>query len=198
MLHMLAVLHDVLNLAVVLMVDAFKAIETFKAGSVDVKDFAGNRLVWQPGLEGAHRPDQGGSCGDSECGVRRGASDRNRSHGSRAAQEEYRCRHACGRRRHGFLSPTIQSLAIRDHDRGFEVPKRIPISSAGAVAQSITWAAASGFSQALCGHPHDIASSGSFRSCTERLEVTAFPASPQGLPHEVNPPGPQRGLFWID
>jgi hypothetical protein len=81
------------------------------------------------------------------------------------------------------------------------VSTRIPTSSAGAVAHGITCAAPSDFSQSLCGHPHDIASSGSFRSFTERLEVTPFPASPQGLPHEVKPPGadkPQPRLFWID
>ena len=75
-----------------------------------------DRRIRQPDLQGHHRPDQGGSCGDPERGLRRGAPDHHRSHGGRSAEEERRCRrHASGWRRHGrhgwygFLSPTVQS-----------------------------------------------------------------------------------------
>ena len=66
--------------------------------------------------QGHHRPDQGGSRGDPERGLRRGAADHHRSHGGRSAEEERRRRHACGWRWHGrhgwygFLSPTVQGL----------------------------------------------------------------------------------------
>ena len=76
-----------------------------------------NTTIRQPHFQGYHRSDQGGSCGDPERGVGRGASDHHRSHGGRSAEEERRCRrHASGWRRHGwygFLSPAVQSSKKR-------------------------------------------------------------------------------------
>ena len=56
-------------------------------------DFA-DRRIRQPGLQGHHRPDQGGSCGDPERGFGCGSPDHHRSHGGRTAEEE-RWRSAC-------------------------------------------------------------------------------------------------------
>ena len=52
-------------------------------GSVQLRRLAVGRIR-QPGLQGHHRPDQGGSCGDPERGVRRGSADHHRSHDRRA------------------------------------------------------------------------------------------------------------------
>ena len=51
-----------------------------------------DRRIRQSGLQGHHRPDQGGSCGDPERGLRRGSADHHRSHDRRTAEEE--CRQA--------------------------------------------------------------------------------------------------------
>ncbi len=81
-------------------------------------DFADWRIR-QPDLQGHHRPDQGGSCGDPERGFGCGSSDHHRSHGGGTSEEErWRWRHASGRRRHGwhgrygFLSPTLRYSTI--------------------------------------------------------------------------------------
>src|SRR5207302_4797916 len=73
-----------------------------------------DRRIRQPGRQGHHRPDQGGSRGDPERGFGCRAADHHRSHGSGSTEEERRRRHACGWRRHGrygwygLLSPTVQ------------------------------------------------------------------------------------------
>ena len=91
-----------------------------REGSIFLRLRLADRRIRQPDLQGHHRPDQGGSRGDPERGLRRGSPDHHRSHGGRTAEEERRRRrHASGWRRHGWhgwyglLSPTVQSSTIR-------------------------------------------------------------------------------------
>jgi chaperonin GroEL len=50
-------------------------------GAVCLRLRLADRRVRQPGHQGPHRPDQGGSCGDPERGVGPGAADHHRSYG---------------------------------------------------------------------------------------------------------------------
>ncbi len=86
-----------------------------------------DRRIRQSGLQGHHRPDQGGSRGDPERGFGRGSPDHHRSHDRRTAEEGWRRRrrHASGRRhgRHGFLIQPLRRLSRnakpRQRCRGF-------------------------------------------------------------------------------
>ena len=84
-----------------------------REGSVRLRFQLADRRIRQPGLEGHHRPDQGGSCGDPERSLGCSSLDHHRSHGGRSAEEEPgRRRHASGWRRHGWdglLSPTVSA-----------------------------------------------------------------------------------------
>src|SRR5207244_10392589 len=85
-----------------------------REGSIFLRLRLADRRIRQPDLQGHHRSDQGGSCGDPERSVRRGSPDHHGSHGGRSAEEERRrWRHASGQRHgwhgwYGFLSPTVQ------------------------------------------------------------------------------------------
>ena len=79
-----------------------------RKGSVCLRLRQPDRRIRQPGHQGHHRPDQGGSRRDPERRLRGRAPDHDRSHDRRTAEEErrrWRWRHASGRRhgRHGFL-----------------------------------------------------------------------------------------------
>ena len=84
-----------------------------REGPVHLRLRLADRRIRQPGLQGHHRPDQGGSCGDPERSFGCGSPDHHRSDGRRTAEEERRRRrrHAPGRRhgRHGLLSPATQA-----------------------------------------------------------------------------------------
>ena len=68
-----------------------------REGSIFLRLRLADRRIRQPDLQGHHRPDQGGSCGDPERSVRRGSPDHHGSHGGRSAEEERRrWRHASG------------------------------------------------------------------------------------------------------
>jgi hypothetical protein len=82
-----------------------------REGSIFLRLRLANRRIRLSDLEGHHRPDQGGSCGNPKRSLGRSTSDHHRSHGGRSAEEERgRWRHAPGRRhgRYGLLSPTVQ------------------------------------------------------------------------------------------
>ena len=80
-----------------------------REGPVRLRLQLADRRIRQPGHQGHHRPDQGGSCGDPERSFGCGSADHHRSHDRRTAEEERSGgrRHAPGRRhgRHGLLSP---------------------------------------------------------------------------------------------
>ena len=93
-----------------------------REGPVRLRLRLADRRIRQPGLQGHHRPDQGGSCGDPERSVRCGSPDHHRSHDRRTAEEERRRRwrrYAPGRRhgRHGLLSRRFRCVPGRDAAR---------------------------------------------------------------------------------
>ena len=93
-----------------------------------------DRRIRQPDLEGYHRPDQGGPCGDPERGLGGGIADNHRSDGGRSAEEERRRRHACGRRRHGrhgWHGLLVQPFSARKKKKG---PAAMPGLSALAIS----------------------------------------------------------------
>ena len=93
-----------------------------------------DRRIRQPGHQGHHRPDQGGSRGDPERSFGCGSPDHHRSHDRRTAEEVRRRRrqYAPGRRhgRHGFLRSPRRFQAIprnakpRQRCRGFCLGRR--------------------------------------------------------------------------
>ena len=102
-----------------------------REGAVQLRLRLADRRIRQPGLQGHHRPDQGGSCGDPERGLRRGSPDHHRSHDRRTAEEEWRSRrrHAPGRRhgRHGLLIQPLRrskNAKPRQRCRGFCLSRR--------------------------------------------------------------------------